>query len=137
MRETLVHHFVSVIPRPSNLTAEDAREGLFQLSWTQEGVMDEFIIHWKTENGPEYNTSTDSNQIEFNVSDSRITSATWYYISVVAVAGEETSSTSDTLRVGTGEFICIIHYLPLWKEVMFLDVWVYLFVDLSVCLPAK
>ena len=84
--------------------ALDAQEGAFVLSWNQDRLVDEFLIYWETETGTEYNTSTDSNQTEFTVSDSRITSATWYYISLVAVAGEETSNRSDTLRIGTREF---------------------------------
>ena len=84
--------------------AVDAQEGAFVLSWNQDSLVEEFLIYWETETGTEYNTSTDSNQTEFTVSDCRITSATWYHISLVAVAGEETSNRSDTLRIGTREF---------------------------------
>ena len=71
-------------------------------------MIDEFIIYWKTEHGPEYNISTGSNQTEYHLYD-KITSATWYYISLVAVAGEETSNRSDMLRTLRGKFIINIY----------------------------
>ena len=37
--------------------------------------------------------------------------ATWYYISMEAVAGEETSDRSDTIRFGTGEFFINMHMI--------------------------
>ena len=76
-------------------------------------MIGEFIIYLKTEHGPEYNISTGSTgsyyRFDFTISDSRMTPATWYNISLVAVAGEETSERSDTIRAGTGKFILIIY----------------------------
>ena len=112
--------FVSVLPPPYNLRVYiviGPPEYYFDLTWRQEGVYDECIIYWRVENGPKYNISTDSlqnelfvddNLVEFTFYDTRITSATWYYISVVAVFGEETSNSSETLRVRSGEFNGVI-----------------------------
>ena len=74
------------------------------LYWSQEDVVDNFILYWKTEHGPEYNISTESSQTYFFLHDDRITLATWYYISLVAVAGEETSNRSDTTRIISRKF---------------------------------
>ena len=85
--------------------AAGAFEGILSIWWNQDGVVDQFIIYWKTKNGPEYNISTGNNVTRFAIRDDRIMSATYYYISVVAVAGEETSNRSDTERAKTGKVL--------------------------------
>ena len=44
-------------------------------------------------------------EIIYRLHDDRITSATWYYVSLAAVAGEETSNRSNTEPILTGEFM--------------------------------
>ena len=108
-----VTSFIFFLVRPSipALWYGSGGEGHFDLGWTQDGEFEEFIVYWKTENGPEYNTSsqTDYNvhddEIIYRLRDDRITSGTWYYVSLVAVAGEETSSRSNTEPILTGEFM--------------------------------
>ena len=94
----------------------DEWEGELYLSWNQEGVVEEFILYWKIENGVEYNISTDSSQTEFTLSDCKLTPATWYYISLVAVVGEETSNRSHILRVGTSK--CRESSIHLYREII-------------------
>ena len=98
--------FISAIPPPSDLLAVKGWEVYyFDLYWNQEGPIDEFVVYWKTDHGPEYNMSTGSSETSYRLSDRRITPATWYYISLQAVAGEETSDRSDTISAASSQFI--------------------------------
>ena len=88
----------------------NAEKGEIYIAWSHQlqGDVTEFNIYWQADDGPEYVSSTGSRDTEFRFQDSRIQSATWYSISVEAVAGEETSQRSIALRVATGR----LRHLP-------------------------
>ena len=83
----------------------DASESQLTLAWLHVNTPpDYYIIYWKTDNGPEYNVSTPSDDNSYILNDDSLTPATMYYISVTAVTWHNTSDRSNTIYAGTGMF---------------------------------
>ena len=96
------HHALLSVNRPSNLDKISARRQTIELGWEQEGIVDNFIVYWKTESGTEYNISTQTNRTTIYLQHPSLTPATVYYISVAAVRGGSISERSETIYEGTG-----------------------------------
>ena len=92
-----------VIPPPSEIEVIDASESQLSLAWIKVNTPpDYYIIYWRTDNGPEYNVTTSSDDNSYILNDDRLTPATMYYISATAVTWYNTSDPSNTTYAGTG-----------------------------------
>ena len=92
------------IDPPSNLNVTNALESQLSLTWSQEGVVNQFTIYWKIENGNEYNITIPGDATSYLLNDTSLTAATMYYISMTASARFNTSDRSNTIFAGTGMY---------------------------------